>query len=337
MPKGLQLTSTEIAKIKTLKAQKLSNREIAKKIGRSNSVVNNFINLGPFYGKIKRSGRKRKVSLPLKRLITSKAKDQGMNAAQIKAELDLPIGVRRVQQILQQTQPGVLKSTNNKKMKKSELTPKHIKARMEFAKNHMSWTDEWRQVIFSDERKFNLDGPDGCQYYWHDLRTEKKIRMSRKVGTTKNSLMVWLGFSYKGMTPVCFISTEMKPALYIELLEGVLVEHGDQIAGPDWILQQDNASIHASVETRTFLTERNITVMDFPSISPDMNIMETVWGILARKVYANERQFQTVNDLRNQIKHCCAEIDIKVLENLIDSMPNRIFSLISENGHSTKF
>ena len=53
----------------------------------------------------------------------------------------------------------------------------------------MSWQEEWHQVLFSDEKKFNLDGPDGYQYYWHDLRKEKETPMSRNFGG--GNVMVW--------------------------------------------------------------------------------------------------------------------------------------------------
>jgi len=39
--------------------------------------------------------------------------------------------------------------------------------RLDFCRTYMTWTKE------SDEKKFNLEGPDGYAYNFHDLRKEE--------------------------------------------------------------------------------------------------------------------------------------------------------------------
>jgi hypothetical protein len=55
---------------------------------------------------------------------------------------------------------------------------------------------DWSDVVFSDEKKFNLDGPDGFQHYWHDLRGEVRFLSKRKFGG--GFLMVWAAFGLHG-------------------------------------------------------------------------------------------------------------------------------------------
>ena len=47
--------------------------------------------------------------------------------------------------------------------------------------------------MFYGEKKFNLDGPDGSPYYWHNLRKEKQLFSKRLFGG--GSVMVWGAFS----------------------------------------------------------------------------------------------------------------------------------------------
>ena len=47
-------------------------------------------------------------------------------------------------------------------------------------------------------KKFNLDGPDGFQYYFHDIRKETMSAIRRQMGG--GSVMVWADIGYFGMS-----------------------------------------------------------------------------------------------------------------------------------------
>ncbi|KHJ77251.1 hypothetical protein OESDEN_23129 [Oesophagostomum dentatum] len=100
----------------------------------------------------------------------------------------------------------------------------------------------------------------------------------------------------------------------------------------EYRFQQDNARIHVSRSTSTFLNEHSIPILDWPPCNPNVNPIENLCGILARKIYANNKQYRTTNELRLAVVQAWDSIEPGILENLANSMPSRLFELISGRG-----
>lgn len=326
MPSGKYLNDIEKGQVTVLRGQGLSIRQIAAEINRSQTVVQNFLVKGENYGRKPSTKGNTKTTLRQKNQLLALASTGKLNANEMITEIGLPIKKSQVCNILHNS--GHLKYTKRKAI--PSLKPQHIAARLEWAQKYMSWTTEWTKVVFSDEKKFNLDGPDGFQYYWHDLRKEPQYFKKRNFGG--GSLMLWAAFSMEGKTHLLKCDGRMNSEKYINMLETELIAFTDDQMDGDFIYQQDNASIHVSRQSRAWFAEKEIDLLDWPACSPDLNPIENLWGILARRVYANGRRYSTVNELYVAVCHAWREIPQTIIDNLINSMEKRIFEVIKLGG-----
>jgi hypothetical protein len=131
---------------------------------------------------------------------------------------------------------------------------------MEFGRKFMHMNKEWNNVVFSDEKKFNLDDPNGFSSYSHDLPHNNPLRMSRSF--RDGAVMVWTAFSAKSKTPICWITTKMESWDYANLLDDVLLTYLDEKIDRE-LPAADNAAIYKSGHSMEWFATKPIPIGRF--------------------------------------------------------------------------
>ena len=156
----------------------------------------------------------------------------------------------------------------------------------------------------------------------------------------------WRSFSY-GLgrhfslrsIPAGVLNGNQDSRKYCETLDKALLPFAAEIYEEmeNWYYQQDGASMHRSGFTRSWLNEKGVRTIDWPAKSPDVNIIENIWGIMARRVYLRQRQFDTVEQLKEVIEDVWATISGELLQKLYPSIPWRMLAVLDGQGRATKY
>lgn len=135
-----------------------------------------------------------------------------------------------------------------------------------------------------------------------------------------------------------FVSSKMKSIHYIQVLDEHLLPFIEALPPHQSVtFQQDNASIHSSFATQRFLYLNHINVLEWPACSPDLNPIENIWGHIVRAIYAGNKQYITVTELKQAILRAWNNISLQKFQNHVNSMPERIFQVIQRNGKPTDY
>ena len=207
----LKKTSTKV-----LSDKGFSFSAIGKDIKRPRNVISNFLQDPEAYGIKKSTGNPPKLSPSVHRRVLTEASRKGINSRNLQTSLDLNVLPRRVRQILNSSKDFVYK----KRITTPALTKMHKKRREEWVQEKVQWNAEnWSKVIFSDEKKFNLDGSDGFQFCWHDLRKMEQIFSKCPFGV--GSFMIWGAFSIKSKASLVKMEGKHNVQKYNEVSEKV--------------------------------------------------------------------------------------------------------------------
>lgn len=334
MGRGRAVTDVERGEIKGLLSAGLSQRAVAQAIGRSEKLVRSCVIRGLDNPPGTSTGRKRVLNDYTVRQIRRHASNTQVTSSRLIDELNLTASVSTVNRCINDS--GHLKYA--RMQCRPSMTKGICSERREYAVTYHTWTEEWNRIIFSDEKKFNLDGPDGFAYYWHDLRKEKMIFSTRQAGG--GSVMVWGGFSSEYKCELFTTTQTINAARYTEVLSAHMLPIFRQLQldhDEECQFMHDHAPPHTANHTTHWLESKGVPLHPSPRKSPDLNPMENMFGNLARRVYANGKHYSTVRDLTESIIVCWNDIEQAECRALTSSMPNRLVKVIEKKGAATEY
>ncbi len=210
--------------------------------------------------------------------------------------------------------------------RKPLLKMMHKKARKQFPEDKQTKDmDYWNHVLWFDETKINLFVQMVSRRQPGEEYKDKCVLPTVMHGG--GSVMVWGCMSAAGTGEIQFIEGTMNANMYCDILK--------QRLGRRAVFQHDNDPKDTSKTTTALLKKLRVKVMDWPSISPDLDPIEHLWGILKQKV--EERKVSNIHQLRDVVMEEWKRTPVATCEALVNSMPKRVKAVLENNGGHTKY
>jgi transposase len=331
-------------KIVTLREEGLTLREIKSRTGTDRRTIQRICKNVRENGSFKdraRSGRPPLLNDRKKRVIANiLRRGEASNAEAIRkvARIDheIDVGRKTIARAL-----GTFGYVARIKIKKPRLTVKQKKERLQWARDHSSWTsDDWRNVIWSDETKFTLVNSEGKEYVW--VREGEGLESKAVNGTSKfggGKVIMWGCMTWEGVGFACRIESTLDAELYSKILRGELMDTINyyEIDQQEVIFQQDRDPKHTSKLASETLDDLGLEVMAWPAQSPDLNPIEHLWEQIQENLKNHSRIFATQDELWDQIQEEMKEENKILCRKLIATMPERVIDVIKAKGGYTRW
>ena len=86
-----------------------------------------------------------------------------------------------------------------------------------------------------------------------------------------------------------------------------------------------------------FFKLKNIETLNWPSCSPDLKICKNIFAYLNQKLYSEGKLYQSKNDLWKNLSRVFREVEIEYIRKLYDSMSQRMYDVLIEQGKLTNY
>lgn len=215
------------------------------------------------------------------------------------------------------------------------LTDEHKQRRVELASDWLANNYDFSKVVWTDEKRFNLDGPDNFRSWYP--RDKLLIRNRRQQGG--GTVQVW-GMLIPGpFLVVLELHHHSNSLQFVEFIKERVLPIYSELTESDYTFQQDNASTHVSTYSTGELANLGLKLLPWPARSPDLNPIENVWSRMAAIVYEG-KQYKNKAELWVAIDAAVTQINVfeqDFLSNLCGSIRRRLVKCIDEKGGPTGY
>ncbi|GFX10076.1 transposable element Tcb1 transposase [Trichonephila clavipes] len=205
------------------------------------------------------------------------------------------------------------------------LPATHCHLRLTWSREHALWTpQQWSCVMFSDKSRFSLQSDFRLTLIWRAPGTryhqENTIERHCYGGS---GWLVWGGIILVFRTDLHVQSVTMTGHIYRDVILEQHVRLFRGAMGAEFLFMDNNARPHHAHIVDECLESEDITRMDWPAYSPDLNPIEHVWDMLGRRIAARQSPPTCLPELRRALLNEWCNILQDQIVNLILSMPRR--------------
>lgn len=221
------------------------------------------------------------------------------------------------------------------------ITAVHKQKRLKWARQNR--TIDWDCVLFTDSHIYQAGGTTG-------RKRQQRVNARKRRQTQAHGLKlhVYAGMSARGVTELRFVTgtsgihftsprtgkicVGLQAEEYCNVIRDNFIPGGRMLFGnSEFTVYQDGAPAHTARLTRTFWSEYPSTeVLQAPPLSPDLNLIENLWGILDN--YLDAREFKCMKALKSAATKAWHGITEATCKKLVEGMPKRLRKVIACRG-----
>ena len=128
-------------------------------------------------------------------------------------------------------------------------------------------------------------------------------------------MIIWGCICYDGVETSTAVEGNIKSAKYIDILDknlwSVIVWYFE---GKEYLFMDDNGPVHRADTVENYKDQNEVTSMEWPAQSPDLNIIENIWLYMTRELQKSVVNIATKNDLPREIESVWRNIELDYMK-----------------------